>query len=556
MNVPLTDSLVSSFEKQRYSVSSYEKYVDNSGLYYEEEIGSFEANSDGVDNLHSIFSAAENKLKNLAISEIKENSKEVAETVFEDGAGYADEAAELLEALPSQIKDIKNKTETTYEATRTAGKVVSNPVKKSYELVKVSTEKIKEQRIENKNLAPEERNKAAEKLAKFKNQTQQYQLKRNPKAKIQNQQKKQRKHQKRRKVINPSVVKQKLKHILYVASVGIAALFIFLTIVIAMLASIASWWEDQQSANALEGNERECYLLLKNKGFDELAIAAIMGNFYCESHCNPEQVQIGFGYDLDNDNNGILDRDEQKNYPNELIDNAKAGYGLAQWTSVGRSRGLVDFAKQRNKNSGNMSVQIDYFFYEYTEVFHLTVEQFNNSEDLEEATVWFHNFYEQSNDSYEKLQDRVESAKRIYSAIRSKGQDYANASERGKAIVDAAMKVKSLSYYDCGRWVGWCAGWCSTVYQEAGYGYIGGNANDMIRIHCHSQDKNELEVGMIIGSCSTSYSPIYGHVGIYIGDNKVMHDGDESAGGIATDTLDDYISIKCAGGAVYWGWGC
>lgn len=43
-----------------------------------------------------------------------------------------------------------------------------------------------------------------------------------------------------------------------------------------------------------------------------------------------------------------------------------------------------------------------------------------------------------------------------------------------------------------------CAAYVSNVYQAAGYGYVGGNANDMYYNCCTSTDTDELRNGMII----------------------------------------------------------
>lgn len=60
-----------------------------------------------------------------------------------------------------------------------------------------------------------------------------------------------------------------------------------------------------------------------------------------------------------------------------------------------------------------------------------------------------------------------------------------------KAIHDNALTTPSPG-------AGWCAMWVSQVYYNAGFGYIGGNADDMYYRYCHSSDRSELKVGMLI----------------------------------------------------------
>lgn len=125
--------------------------------------------------------------------------------------------------------------------------------------------------------------------------------------------------------------------------------------------------------------------------------------------------------------------------------------------------------------------------------------------------------------------------------------DYSNMSEKGAAIVNAATRVGSP-----GR--GLCAMWVSMVYQAAGLGYPGGNANNMYWNFCTSSDKGSLTPGMIIAVSTyeggSSAGRTYGHVGIYIGNNTVMH----NIGSIATQDLDSWISYYGNVVTPRWGW--
>ncbi len=118
------------------------------------------------------------------------------------------------------------------------------------------------------------------------------------------------------------------------------------------------------------------------------------------------------------------------------------------------------------------------------------------------------------------------------------GAEYKASKEVQKRIVDAAYITPSPG-------AGWCAMWVSQVYQNAGLEYIGGNANDMYRNFTYTSDRSKLKVGMLVAVESSSSGSeagrIYGHVGIYIGDGKVM----DNIGIIRVTTLDDWISSFC-----------
>ncbi|CAI3505977.1 CHAP domain-containing protein [Enterococcus cecorum] len=118
------------------------------------------------------------------------------------------------------------------------------------------------------------------------------------------------------------------------------------------------------------------------------------------------------------------------------------------------------------------------------------------------------------------------------------GKEYEASTEIQKRIVNAAYITPSPG-------AGWCAMWVSQVYQNAGLGYLGGNANDMYRNFTFTSDKSKLKVGMLVAVESSSSGGTagltYGHVGIYIGDGKVM----DNIGVVRVTTLDDWIATFC-----------
>lgn len=118
------------------------------------------------------------------------------------------------------------------------------------------------------------------------------------------------------------------------------------------------------------------------------------------------------------------------------------------------------------------------------------------------------------------------------------GKEYEASTEVQKKIVNAAYITPSPG-------AGWCAMWVSQVYQNAGLVYIGGNACDMYRNYTFTSDKSKLKVGMLVAVESSSSGSTagltYGHVGIYIGDGKVI----DNIGRIRVTTLDDWIATFC-----------
>ncbi len=100
---------------------------------------------------------------------------------------------------------------------------------------------------------------------------------------------------------------------------------------------------------------------------------------------------------------------------------------------------------------------------------------------------------------------------------------------------------------------GLCAMWVSQVFSSAGFGYVGGNANDMYNRYCTSSDRGAIKPGMIIASPThphTSAGRIYGHVGIYVGNNTVM----DNVGFVRSIGLDEWISYYGVTVKPRWGW--
>lgn len=130
------------------------------------------------------------------------------------------------------------------------------------------------------------------------------------------------------------------------------------------------------------------------------------------------------------------------------------------------------------------------------------------------------------------------------------GEDYKNATAMQKHVVDAAYSTNFVGD-------GLCATWVSRVFNNAGLGYPGGNGNsfDMVT------SSGDIKVGMVIcvqhsGPSANSYR--YGHIGIYIGDGKVMHNESSRTGncsnGCTITNLDEWRATYEYQCTAYWGW--
>ena len=126
------------------------------------------------------------------------------------------------------------------------------------------------------------------------------------------------------------------------------------------------------------------------------------------------------------------------------------------------------------------------------------------------------------------------------------GEEYGHATVTQKKIVDCCHMTPAAGE-------GLCATWVYDVFVNAGFIGIGGNANDMWANYCYTNDTSRLEVGMIIAvlhSGATGDSWLYGHVGIYIGDDMVMH---STGAAVEITPLEDWIAIFDPYNTVKWG---
>lgn len=123
---------------------------------------------------------------------------------------------------------------------------------------------------------------------------------------------------------------------------------------------------------ALKGNTREeqIWNFLKTEIGNDYGVAGLMGNLYAESGLNPQNLEnlcekrlkeAGKAYCTDETYTSAVDSGKinREEFLHPLPDK-QYGYGLAQWTSVGRKAGLYDSAKSKGKSIGNLETQLEF----------------------------------------------------------------------------------------------------------------------------------------------------------------------------------------------------
>lgn len=126
------------------------------------------------------------------------------------------------------------------------------------------------------------------------------------------------------------------------------------------------------------------------------------------------------------------------------------------------------------------------------------------------------------------------------------GEEFQNATDTQKKIANSCRLTPAAGE-------GLCATWVYNVFSNIGYLGVGGNANDMWANFCYTNDTSKLEVGMIVAvlhSGPTGDSWMYGHVGIYVGDDTIMH---STGAQVETDTVSSWVAKFDPYNTVKWG---
>lgn len=144
------------------------------------------------------------------------------------------------------------------------------------------------------------------------------------------------------------------------------------------------------------------YNFFKDKMLKDYQIFAMLGNAKAESGLNPNAEEI-FG------------------------NRQAGGKGIFQWDN--RKFNLYDYAEEHNKKWQDLSLQLDFTWYELMTTENEAYIQLTNSKDLRDATIKFHDYYERSADNSVQKERRVKFAEELEKEFKSnKNKEKANSS--------------------------------------------------------------------------------------------------------------------------------
>ena len=154
------------------------------------------------------------------------------------------------------------------------------------------------------------------------------------------------------------------------------------------------------------------YNRLRAAGLTEAGALGFLGNWDCESNCEPFRVQGDFSPYRTVSHQYTKDVEDGRIPMHQFAHDAK-GYGLAQWTFYSRKEGLYDYWKKSGKKLDDCEMQTDFALYELvTEGQYATVNQaVRTSNDLYSCVKIICERYEQP--AVNNIDARFQSAQRI-----------------------------------------------------------------------------------------------------------------------------------------------
>lgn len=342
---------------------------------------------------------------------------------------------------------------------------------------------------------------------------------------------------------------------------------IIILLLFAALTGLTGEKASEKSVGSLQGVPAEVALYLKGYGYTNEAIAGILGNMAQENSAFDPGLGGDDGYGTDSIGLIQLSGANKNDFLRWCANTGKVWSTVSaqmEWTFSGEP-GTGYFASDWKTGLAPSYYRLERGYEErFGKDFYRSGEEIKTSTDVDLVTYSFMACHERcgsaisyDGDDVSRLYRRLEAAHKFLAQLKTGtggGQDYASAEPWQQNIYNQALSTPSPG-------AGWCAKWVSTVYYNAGFPYPGGNADDMYRNWCHSSDRSQLKVGMMIavdqyittGHAYAGYTPdgrpLSYHVGIYMGNGMVR----DNIGDITDTPLDEWIATYGNYHEVRWG---
>lgn len=201
----------------------------------------------------------------------------------------------------------------------------------------------------------------------------------------------------------------------------------------------------------------------KAKGLSDYGIAGLMGNLYAESGlksntlerlCINRYAQNGIAY---TDETYTLNVDSGAISKAEFLSpmGKHYGYGLAQWTTESRKRGLYEYTEQQYTSIGDLQAQCEYLYRELETSFKTVLSVLKTAQDIDSASDKVLLRFEAPKNAELQIETRRKYSKEIYDSMTEGNMVYfgsARIDENGNASGGVAgdqtgKEVSTQPYY-------------------------------------------------------------------------------------------------------------
>lgn len=189
--------------------------------------------------------------------------------------------------------------------------------------------------------------------------------------------------------------------------------------------------------------DRQIWTFLQQKGFNNYAIAGIMGNLKAESNLRPNNLQNSFEKKLNYTDISYTQAVDSGVYKNFAKDGA--GYGLAQWTYHTRKAALLAFANKKKKSIADLEVQLE-FLWEEMQKYTGMMNVLREAHTIRTASnAFLFNFEKPADQSVDVQNNRVKLAEEFYMKFANE-KPTANYEIQVGAYRDKSNAQKRLDY--------------------------------------------------------------------------------------------------------------
>lgn len=149
-------------------------------------------------------------------------------------------------------------------------------------------------------------------------------------------------------------------------------------------------------------NDKIIWNFLKTRGFNDYAIAGIMGNMKAESGLRSNNLQGSYEKAFNLTDEEYTDKVDKNVYTNFVHDSA--GYGLCQWTYWSRKASLYNWCKTNKCSIGDIYMQLSFFFIELVGTYASVYKKLQTVTSVREASDLILLKFEKPKDQSEKVQ--------------------------------------------------------------------------------------------------------------------------------------------------------